>query len=42
MVDNILARAHPTSPTTDANPMDNLPMDNLSGTSRRRGGLDRR
>ena len=26
MVDNVLARAHPTSPKADASPMDNLPM----------------
>ena len=41
MVDNVLARAHPTSPTTDTNPMDNLPMDNRPmGNLRRRGRLD--
>ena len=29
IVANILALARPTSPTTDLNPMNNLPMDNL-------------
>jgi hypothetical protein len=41
MVDNALALTHPTSPTTDADPMDNLPMDiRPMGDLDRRGHLD--